>query len=236
MRRRAPLLNLGAALLLTACGGGGSGGGAELPPAQLPGSEPAIGQAQSGKATYYAADGRGACSYDASADRMVAAMNAPQYGNSQVCGMCVEVSGPRGTIVVRIVDLCPECPAGDLDLSEQAFSLIADKAAGQVPISWVPVACQVSGPLAIRFKEGSSPFWIAVQVRNSRLPIRQIELQQGAGFVPLEQQPYNYAIHADNPGPGPFSFRITAIDGQQLIERDVPLREAAVVPGTHQFE
>lgn len=221
-------------LLLAGCGGGGgSDDGTPLP--QQPGSTPAIGQKQTGNATYYAADGRGACSYDASSDLMVAAMNAPQYGNSEPCGMCVEVTGPKGTIVVRIVDLCPECPSGHLDLSEQAFVRIGERAAGQIPISWVPVACQVSGPLALRFKEGSSQHWIAVQVRNSRLPIKRLELQQGAGFVTLERQNYNYFVQASSPGPGPFDFRITAVDDQQVIERGVPLREAQVVQGSQQF-
>ena len=35
---------------------------------------------------------------------MVAAMDSPQYDNSNVCGMCAKVTGPSGnSIVVRIV-------------------------------------------------------------------------------------------------------------------------------------
>lgn len=227
-----------ASLLLAACGGGSVDDVAATPPPpeQPPGAAPPIGETQTGKATFYEATGAGACSYDASSDLMVAAMNAVQYANSEVCGMCVEVTGPKGTVVVRIVDLCPECGRGHLDLSRQAFAAIGELSAGEIPITWTPVACTVSGPLALRFKEGSSAFWIAVQVRNSRLPIRSLELQQGSnGFVALERQPYNYATR-DNPGPGPFDFRITAVDGQQLIERGVPLREAQVVQGTQQFQ
>lgn len=134
----------------------------------------------------------------------------PQWQNSQVCGTCVDVAGPKGTVTVRIVDLCPECKSGDLNLSEQAFTMIADRAAGRVRISWVPVACAVSGPIGIHFKEGSNAYWMAVQIRNSRLQIR-IELQQNGNWVSLVQQSYNYYV-ADNPdpGPGPYTFRITA--------------------------
>ena len=154
--------------LLPACGTTTTNynGGTDNP--QLPGSQPTIGSMQQGDGTYYGATGGGACSYDPSpTNLMVAAMNAPQWQNSQVCGTCVDVTGPKGTVSVRIVDLCPECKSGDLDLSEEAFTMIADKAAGRVKISWVPVACAVSGPVGIHFKEGSNAYWMAVQVRNS---------------------------------------------------------------------
>ncbi len=219
-----------AALTLHGCGSG-------APPVQLPDIEPRIGAEQQGEGTFYSATGAGSCSYDASPENlMVAAINAPQYFNGQSCGMCAEASGPKGKIVVRIVDLCPECAAGDLDFSEQAFVRIAEKSAGRVPITWVPVACSVLGPIAIRFKEGSSQWWLAVQVRNSRLPIRKIEMQTPTGFIGLEQQDYNYAINADNPGPGPYTFRITAVDGQQVTEPGVIFQEGGMVEGTQQFQ
>ena len=221
--------------LLAACGAMTTYPTSEMP--QVPGTQPSIGQMQTGDGTYYGATGGGACSYDPSpSNLMVAAMNAPQWQNSQVCGTCVDVTGPKGTVTVRIVDLCPECKSGDLDLSEQAFTMIADKAAGRVRISWVPVACAVSGPIGIHFKEGSNAYWMAVQVRNSRLPIKKIELQQNGNWVSLMQQSYNYYV-ADNPdpGPGPYTFRITATSDQQITETGVPFQVAKTVTGTQQF-
>ncbi len=204
---------------------------------QTPGSQPTIGQAQSGDGTYYGATGAGACSYDPSpGNLMVAAMNAPQWQGSQVCGTCVDVTGPKGKVTVRIVDLCPECKSGDLDLSEQAFVQIADKSAGRVKISWTPVACAVSGPIGVHFKEGSNPYWMAVQVRNSRLPIKKIELQQSGNWVSLASQTYNYYVaDSPDPGPGPFTFRITSSNDQQLTETGVPFKVAQTVTGTQQF-
>ncbi|MCB0025658.1 MAG: hypothetical protein KDD91_21640, partial [Caldilinea sp.] len=74
-----------------------------------------------GIATYYDATGAGACSFDASPDDlMVSAMNADEYDNAALCGAFVRVTGPRGDVTVRIVDLCPECKAGHLDLSQEA--------------------------------------------------------------------------------------------------------------------
>jgi expansin (peptidoglycan-binding protein) len=188
-----------------------------------------------GKATYYGATGAGACSYEASSDLMVAAMNMPQYQNSQACGMCVQITGPKGMITVRIVDLCPECQSGHLDLSEQAFEKIADKTLGVVPITWTPVACQVSGPISFRFKEGSSQWWMGVQVRNSSLPVKKVEMQKGTSWMALEQQSYNYYLAPSNPGPGPFTFRVTSTTEKQITDSGIALKDAQVVQGTQQF-
>ena len=60
----------------------------------------------------------GACSFDPSPDDLlVAAMNGAEYDNAAWCGAYVHVTGPKGAVTVRIVDLCPGCKAGDLDLS-----------------------------------------------------------------------------------------------------------------------
>src|SRR5262245_49529075 len=74
---------------------------------------------QTGEATFYTwADGTGNCGYDATPfDLMVGAMNEADYANSAVCGSCVVVDGPRGQIRIRIVDRCPGCPSGGIDLS-----------------------------------------------------------------------------------------------------------------------
>lgn len=128
--------------------GSGDGGGADSSS-----SAPPLGQDQHGDGTYYGATGAGACSFDATpSDLDVAAMNAPQYAGSAVCGECVAITGPKGGVTVRIVDLCPECKSGDLDLSQEAFAKIADVSAGRVKITWRVVldAMVVSG--ASQFK------------------------------------------------------------------------------------
>ena len=73
---------------------------------------------RTGEGTYYNADGTGNCSFDPSPeDLMVAAMNHADYDNAALCGAFIEVIGPKGRVVVRIVDRCPECARGDVDMS-----------------------------------------------------------------------------------------------------------------------
>src|SRR5262249_5621886 len=131
---------------------------------------------ESGQGTYYAADGTGNCGFDASPnDLMVAAMNAADYDNAAWCGACLEVTGPMGKVTIRVVDQCPGCAHGDLDLSPQAFQVLSPLAAGRIAITWHEVACSVTGPIAYHFKDGANAYWTAIQIRNHRYPIASVE-------------------------------------------------------------
>ena len=79
------------------------------------------------------------------------------------CGQCVRVDGPRGSVTVRIVDQCPECASGELDLSAQAFAKVADPAAGRVNARWQPVSCVVQGPIESAVRSDSVPRSTAVR-------------------------------------------------------------------------
>jgi expansin (peptidoglycan-binding protein) len=192
----------------------------------------------SGVATYYAATGAGACSFDASPqDLLVAAMNAEEYDNAAACGAYVHVAGPTGTVTVRIVDLCPECQTGHLDLSQEAFAQIADLPQGLAPITWQVVSPALAGPIAYHFKDGSNPWWTAVQIRNHRNPIEKLEyLAAGGQWVAAPRTAYNYFVQT-NPGmgPGPYTFRVTDRYGNALTDSGIPHVENGTVAGAAQF-
>ena len=119
-----------------------------------PGSCEAVPPDSSGEGTYYDADGTGNCSFDASpGDLMVAAINAADYQSAALCGACLEVTGPNGSVRVRVVDQCPGCAHGDLDLSRQAFQRLSPLSAGRIPITWRQVACDVTGPIAYHLSD-----------------------------------------------------------------------------------
>jgi expansin (peptidoglycan-binding protein) len=217
-------------------GGGGGGGGSGDGGTVTPGGP--LSAVIDGVATYYDATGAGACSFDPSPNDLdVAAMNAPQFEGSSVCGECVDVTGPNGKVTVRIVDLCPECQTGHLDLSRQAFAKIAALSAGRVPIKWQVVPCNVTGPISYRYKEGSSKYWTAIQVRNHRLPIKSLEYEKNGAFVAIPRQSYNYFVVQSGVGdqPNGLKLRTTAIDGKQLVDLLPTLQEATTIPGASQF-
>ena len=215
-----------APLSLAACGSPGEPGATC--------SQPPSG---SGEGTYYDADGSGACSFPATPDDlMVAAMNVVDYGSSGPCGACVHIDGPRGSVQVRIVDLCPGCKKGNIDLSAEAFPHVADPVDGRVPISWRVVPCPVVGPIVYHFKDGSNPWWTAVQIRTHRHPIATVEAQTSSGqWIGLARQQYNYFVAKDGLGPPPYAFRTTDLYGGVLVDSGIPGLNNAGAPGQGQF-
>lgn len=183
------------------------------------------GLSAAGEATYYDfADGSGACGYPAiaSGEILVAAMNQPMWDGSNVCGMCAHVTGPMGEVTVRVVDLCPECPSGNLDLSPDAFLHISPLAAGRVPITWEEVPCDVAGPLVYHFKDGSNQWWTALQIRNHRHRIASVEAERGGTWTPIERLDYDYFVAASGLGPGPYHLRVTDVHGHVVEDGAVP--------------
>jgi expansin (peptidoglycan-binding protein) len=228
-------------MLVAACGGGddpsASGddqaGGGGVP---VGGSCSAAPPEAAGDGTYYAADGSGNCSFDASPnDLLVAAMNHPDFGTAGWCGACVAVTGPKGSVTVRIVDQCPECKKGDLDLSPQAFDRIADHAAGRVKITWHEVACGVSGPIGYHFKDGANAFWAAIQIRNARYPIAKLEAMKGGAYVELARVDYNYFIKDDGLGNGPYQLRVTDQRGHVIEDTGIALGDNVTRTGASQL-
>jgi len=191
-----------------------------------------------GIATYYQATGEGACMFDPSPnDLLVAAMNAEEYDNAAVCGAYVQVAGPKGAVTIRIVDLCPECRAGHLDLSREAFSRIGDLPEGVIPITWQIVSPPLSGPIVYHFKDGSNPWWTAVQIRNHRNPVVKLEYRLADGsWAVVPRTDYNYFVRT-NPGmgAGPYTFRVTDLYGNLLMDNGIPHVEKGSVNGSGQF-
>lgn len=188
----------------------------------------------SGEGTFYGATGVGNCLYDATSDIAIAALNHTDYDNARMCGAFIRVKGPRGELTVRIVDRCPECRPGDVDLGQQAFARIADPVAGRVPITWTLVSPDLAGPVSYRYKEGSTQWWCGIQVRNHRNPVATLEVRTGTTWRQLPRQEYNYFVSADGAGCGS-DIRVKDIHGQTLTDTGIALTPNVDQPGRAQF-
>ena len=220
-------------LVLAACGACDSDA-PDKPGPQVPActADPAL---ETGEGTFYDADGTGNCSFEAASDRMVVAINGPDYENGKWCGACLAVAGPSGEVVVRVTDQCPGCKQGDLDLSREAFEKIAPLSAGRVDITWRPVACPVDGPVAYQFKDGSNAFWTAIQIRNHRYAIASVEARDSAGtFQPITRASYNYFVAGNGLGDGPYLLRVTDARGHS-VEDMIALGDNVERQGAMQF-
>ncbi|MFC0098429.1 expansin EXLX1 family cellulose-binding protein [Micromonospora marina] len=189
--------------------------GAAMPVAAAP---PVGGATRSGKATFYDSEGAGGnCSRPAApADRMYVALGPDEYASGASCGGFLDVTGPRGTVRVLVMDQCPECAPGHLDLSAEAFARIADPVQGVVKVSYRAVVNpKLPGPLTFRMKEGSSQWWFAVLVGDHGNPLRSVEVRRDGSWRTAQRQDYNYWLIGSGAGPGPYEIRVTDVYGHR---------------------
>jgi expansin (peptidoglycan-binding protein) len=190
---------------------------------------PPAGVASTGNATFYDG-GDGNCSYpDLPADDLYVALGPAEYSASAACGSYLDVTGPNGSVRVKVVDQCPECAVGHLDLSREAFAEIADPDAGDVPITYQAVRNPaVPGKLSVRVKEGSSADWLALLIDNHGNPLTKVVV----GSTALTRTSYNYWIADGGLGAGPFTVRLTDSEGRTATIPGVTLSPGEVQEST----
>ncbi|CEP09780.1 hypothetical protein [Parasitella parasitica] len=91
-----------------------------------------------GDGTFYSVGGS-SCGGDYSNEDLVAAISIEWMGsgaNGPYCGKSIDVKSEHGSVTLKIVDTCPGCKRGDVDMSRAAFQKIAKLSDGRVPISW----------------------------------------------------------------------------------------------------
>jgi len=110
-----------------------------------------------GEATFYDV-GLGACETVNANSEFVGALNSVDFGqqdrprNSPACSSCVTVWSPsaldKPPVLVKLVDKCPTCNRGDIDLSPAVFNHFFPPEKGRFDILWMITPCS-GGPLVI---------------------------------------------------------------------------------------
>ena len=181
----------------------------------------------SGIATHYVLQSLPNCSYPSPpADGLFVALSPGEYDNAAACGGYLEVHGPGGSVRVEVIDQCPGCAAGHIDLSEAAFSAIAPLNAGLVNVTYQPlVNPSLPGPVSLLVKQGSSQYWLALLAMNTGNPLASVQVQSesGGGWHNLVQASYNYWVAQSGAGAGPFAVRLTDTQGHVVTVQDVAL-------------
>ena len=199
------------------------------------------GTVHTGEATYYSLSDENlgnAMLNDVRGDHYYAAMNTADYDNAMLAGAYVEVTGPKGSVDVYIVDRLPEGAKGDIDLDPKAFEKIADKSAGRVNVTWkiIPFDDAATKPMSYRLKTGASQWWFEMQVFGQRYPIYSFEVLKDGEYVTVPREEYNYFNYKGAMGAGPYTFRITDIYGHVVIDENVALTTPEeIVEGSAQF-
>jgi expansin (peptidoglycan-binding protein) len=198
-----------------------------------------MGPCKEGRITYYKGwEKGGACSFGAPHSKtgagyvFGAAPNEAFYAGGARCGECYELVGPRGAIRVMITDLCPvkgNVPCiGDMDhfdLTQPTFPYLADPTLGVANVTYRLVACDVSGPVRVYVREGSSVWWCSLTVINHRVGIAELDVSQDAGATWLSVKRESYNAWNFKPTSGSLQFpvvvRITGTTGDQVFA-DLP--------------
>eukprot|EP01087_Luapelamoeba_hula_P007621 TRINITY_DN185_c0_g1_i1.p1 TRINITY_DN185_c0_g1~~TRINITY_DN185_c0_g1_i1.p1 ORF type:complete len:118 (+),score=21.97 TRINITY_DN185_c0_g1_i1:58-411(+) len=89
----------------------------------------------SGRGTWYY-PGLGACGWTNNNGQYVVALNAAQWDNKAHCGAKVSISAQGKSVTAEIVDLCPGCPYGGLDMSPATFQALGNLNQGVLNINW----------------------------------------------------------------------------------------------------
>jgi expansin (peptidoglycan-binding protein) len=103
-----------------------------------------------------------------------AAFPTGSFGNGTYCGMCVAISYMGTTEIATIIDVCPGCATGHLDLGPslaQKLGLAQGKNPGDPMsgVTWEAVSCPVTGDIVAVFNDPSQ-----VYLQNARYPITSV--------------------------------------------------------------
>ncbi|ETW82098.1 Non-catalytic module family EXPN protein [Heterobasidion irregulare TC 32-1] len=85
--------------------------------------------------TYFAV-GLGACGWTNTDSDYIVALASADYGSGAHCGKTISVSANGKTHSAQVVDKCPGCSSGDLDMSPALFTTFADESVGVVQVTW----------------------------------------------------------------------------------------------------
>lgn len=172
-----------------------------------------------------------------------AALNNDQWLGLKNCGRCAEVTcadpsceGRKlSTELVYIVDRCPECKHGDLDLSPEVFKRVTGSSPSRLRVKWKFVDCPVRGNIQICLKGGSNSFWTAIQPANMVAGVHSMEINGQS--TTMVDSAYYYLLDGKSEAQTDLSsvrVRLTSVSGE-VVEETVSLEAGACTEGTQQF-
>ncbi|KAG3020409.1 hypothetical protein PC121_g14410 [Phytophthora cactorum] len=171
-----------------------------------------------------------------------AALNNEQWDGLQNCGRCAEVScaddrcaDQSTSVVVQILDRCPECKQGDLDLSPSVFKTLTGSHPSRYTIKWKFVDCPVSGNVNYCLKGGSNNYWMGVQPTNCATGVKSLKIN-GQDTTMLGSAYYYLLDGASQVQTDLTSLTISLTDvNGNSIEDTVSLTADSCTEGANQF-
>jgi expansin len=174
----------------------------------------------------------------AAASQNYAAINGAQWDSTKNCGRCAEVScadsrckDTTTTEIVYILDQCPECKQGDLDVSLSVFKKVTGNEPGRYKIKWKFIDCPVTGNLKYCLKTGSNGFWAAVQPANAAAGIKTVTINSKA--TTMVPSAYYYLLEGQI-NLSSVKVSVTSLSGETVTDT-VSLTAGQCTTGKSQF-
>ncbi|KAF5703843.1 extracellular cellulase [Fusarium globosum] len=190
------------------------------------------GASVSGSSTFYGGNlAGGNCmfsTYTLPSGILGTAFSGQKWDNAANCGACIEVTGPSGTIKAMIVDKCPECDPGHLDLFPDAFKAVGGTD-GIVKTSYKFVECGITTPLVLHNKEGTSANWFSIQVVNANEPVKSVQVSTDGGstWKSTERKDYNFFENPAGFGKTSVDVKVTSSTGKSVVVKNVGVTAGA---------
>jgi expansin len=159
---------------------------------------------------------------------------------AQYCDACIHVTTAKGKSALLRVVTYGETTKNSIDVSPEAYALL-DSGESPRTMTWQLAKCPDAGALVYEFQTGANEWWTSLWVRNGRVPITKVEVKSAnhADFAPLERGGDGTLTDASGFGKGPFTLRLTGLDGQVVTESfEWPSDgiAGATLTGEHRFE
>ncbi|KAF5715765.1 Expansin 2 [Fusarium mundagurra] len=198
------------------------------------------GASVSGSSTFYGGNlAGGNCmfsTYTLPSGILGTAFSGQKWDNAANCGACIEVTGPSGTIKAMIVDKCPECDPGHLDLFPDAFKAVGGTD-GIVKTSYKFVECGITTPLVLHNKEGTSANWFSIQVINANEPVKSVQVSTDGGstWKSTERKDYNFFENPAGFGKTSVDVKVTSSTGKSVVVKNVGVTAGAQYKASSNF-
>lgn len=210
----------------------------------------------------------GNCGYpkfSAETTKYFVALPKPMWQDGLNCGRCVEINCTAGnvgtncdkgkTTVAMVVDSCPECHEGDLDLSNAAWDKVSGNAGhSRFKADWRFIECpdkfMMKNTFEFYFKEGSSKWWLAIMPLNHKNKMKSIEVKtlkialiykkiklkkDNGSWQKLEFGDIDSFYWKGTPTVDNFDLRFTLVTGESLTHRVTKVTANSYIDTKKQF-
>lgn len=155
-----------------------------------------------------------------------------------VCDACILIETGMGkSIVARVVTYGVSQADGDIDVSPAVFDALHQNEFPRSQ-SWRFARCPEAGNLQYEFQTEAHQYWSSLWVRNPRVPLTKLEVKSAnhPDFITMARAGDGSLTDASGFGEGPFTFRLTALDGQVLTDELPGFKPGELVKSSKQFE